>query len=84
MSLAVKLSLAELTVPLVKLDAFKLERAVPFASITPALKFPLASLTTTFEPTFVEVAVIIAEFSKLRDDLIPAAVFLYIVSPSEE
>jgi len=76
MSLAVKLSLAELTVPLVKLDAFKSERADPFASIFPALKSPFVSLTTILEATFVEVAGIIAEFSKLRDDLIPAAVFL--------
>jgi hypothetical protein len=52
--------------------------AFPFKSavIVPALKFPLEFLTTILEAKFVEDAGIIAEFSKLRDDLIPAAVFL--------
>jgi hypothetical protein len=56
----------------VAVEAFPVKAAV----IVPALKSPFTSLTTIFEAMFDEVAAIIAEFSKLRDDLIPAAVFL--------
>jgi hypothetical protein len=84
MSLAVKLSLSELIVPLVKLDAFKDESFEPSASIAPALKSPFVSLTTIFEAVFDEVAVIVAEFARLRDALIPAAVFFRMTSSTEE
>ena len=83
-SLALKLSLSELTVPSAKLDAFKPVRASPLATITPALKFPFASLTTIALPVLPLSAAIVAEFSRPRDDIIPAAVFFRMISSTEE